>query len=294
MKLLVLSTIFLAVAASSGCTTAQRQNIDAPPVVTQVGISELSPEQARPAVEAAYSQFIDVRTPEEYNEGHAYRAVNIPLATLQQNFDRLEKDEPLFVICRTDNRSREAAKILADAGFRQVVVITGGTNQWQAAGMPMANEPRLNAGELDEQTASALIEALNDERRSHALYTAMADKFGRTPPFANIVKAEKRHEARLLPLFEKYKVPSPQNAFDAAKMPVPATRLEACKVGVESEEKNIDMYEGFLKFVKEQDVIDAFRYLQAASRDNHLPAFTRCSQGGGMGRGPGGGPGRLF
>jgi hypothetical protein len=64
-------------------------------------------------------------------------------------------------------------------------------------------------------------------------------------------------------------------------------------VGIDSEKKNIEMYEEFLKFVKEQVVIDAFKYLQAASRDNHLLAFTRCSEGG-MGRGPGNGRGRPF
>jgi rhodanese-related sulfurtransferase len=138
MKLLALSMAFLAVSAFSGCTTAPMRNIDAPPVVTKIGISEMSPEQARPGIEAAYSQFIDVRTPEEYNDGHAYRAINIPLDTLPQNLGRLEKNEPVFVICRTDNRSREAAKLLTDAGFRQVVVITGGMNRWQAAGMPLA------------------------------------------------------------------------------------------------------------------------------------------------------------
>ena len=43
--------------------------------------------------------------------------------------------------------------------------------------------------------------------------------------------------------------------------------------------------------VKESDIKDIFTRLQAASRDNHLPAFTRCSEGGG-GRGRGPGPGR--
>ena len=291
MKILVLSIAFLLASAVGACTTAPTRNADAPPLVTKTGVSEMSPEQARPGIEAAYSQFIDVRTPEEYASGHAYRAINIPLDTLAKNFGRLEKNEPVYIICRTDNRSREAAKILSEAGYPQVVVITGGTERWQAAGMPMANGAALTNGGPDETTAKAMVEALNDERRSQALYKAMADKVGGARPFVNIVEAEKRHEARLLPLFENYKIVVPENTFDPEKMPVPATRQEACKVGVESENKNIEMYEGFFKFVKEQDVIETFKYLQAASRENHLPAFTRCSEGGGMGRGPGNGRG---
>ena len=139
---------------------------------------------------------------------------------------------------------------------------------------------------------NALVEALNGERRSQALYKAMPDKLGGARPFVNIVEAEKRHEARLLPLFEKYKIALPENTFDPAKVPVPATRHEPCKAGVESEKKNIEMYDGFYKFVKEQDVIETFRYLQAASLDNHFPAFRRCPADGGMGRGPGNGRGR--
>jgi len=103
----------------------------------KAGISEMAPAEAKTGTEAAYSQFVDVRTPEEYAAGHAYRAVNIPLDSLSEKMGRLERNEPVYLICRTDNRSRQAAKILVEAGFGQVVVVTGGTDAWQAAGMPM-------------------------------------------------------------------------------------------------------------------------------------------------------------
>lgn len=97
----------------------------------------MTPAEARPAVEVAYSQLIDVRTPEEFASGHAYRARNIPLETLSANLDKIEKNEPVYIICATGNRSREAAKILVDAGFKQAVNIAGGTEAWRAAGLPM-------------------------------------------------------------------------------------------------------------------------------------------------------------
>lgn len=139
MRFIIL-TIVLA-AAFGGCNSAPTRSIDSRASVKE-GISEMPPAEARPAVEAAYSQFIDVRTAEEYSAGHAYRAVNIPLDTLAGNLDKLEKNEPVFIICRTDNRSRQAAEILKKAGFGRVVVVTGGTEAWQAAGMPMAGQPR--------------------------------------------------------------------------------------------------------------------------------------------------------
>jgi len=124
-------------ALMTGCGSAPIKTVDSPTVAKTAGISEISPEAALPAIEAAYSQFVDVRTPEEYAAGHAYRARNIPLDTLAENLDKIEKNEPVYLICRTDNRSRQAAKILADAGFSQAIVVTGGTNAWQAAQLPM-------------------------------------------------------------------------------------------------------------------------------------------------------------
>jgi rhodanese-related sulfurtransferase len=131
--------IFLIVAAVffTACQSAPTKKIDASIGVKQ-GVSEMTPQEARPAVEAAYAQFIDVRTPEEFNSGHAARARNIPLDTLAQNLDKLEKNEPVYLICQTGKRSMKAAQMLNEAGFPQTVSIAGGTTAWQEAGFPMA------------------------------------------------------------------------------------------------------------------------------------------------------------
>lgn len=272
------------------CQSATVRNIDSP-VAVKSGVTEMPPAQALPLVSAAYSQFIDVRTPEEYLAGHADRTKNIPLDTLASSLDKLEKGEPVYLICRTDNRSRQAAKILIDAGFKSAIVVTGGTEAWKAAGLPMGAPPApVDAGKLDQKTRDALISALNAERKAFATYEAVLAKFPDTRPFSNIVNAEQRHESFLLPLFAKYGVTTPKNEFDPAKIDVPASLSEACKAGVEAEKANIALYDGFLAFVKEPDIKDVFSRLRAASNDNHLPAFTRCSEGGG-GRGQGQGPG---
>lgn len=131
-----LTLILLAAIALAACQSAPTTRTDSPPV-SKKGVSEMAPLEARPAVEAAYSQLVDVRTPEEFKMGHARRARNIPLDILSSSFDKIEKNEPVYLICRTDNRSRQAAKILSDAGFGQVVVITGGTQAWESNGLPM-------------------------------------------------------------------------------------------------------------------------------------------------------------
>lgn len=125
----------------SGCNEAPTTKTDSGVPNVAAEIKEISPVEAQAAVSKAYSQFIDVRTPQEYAGGHASRALNIPLDTLSSSFDKLEKNEPVYLICQTGSRSKKAAGILKEAGFNNVVNVTGGTVAWQSAGLPMETEP---------------------------------------------------------------------------------------------------------------------------------------------------------
>ena len=138
---------------------------------------------------------------------------------------------------------------------------------------------------LDDSTSKALLEALADERHAAATYEAVLAKFEDERPFSNIVNAERRHESFLLPLFEKYGIPVPENEMTKNKPEAAATLAEACEQGVQIEKANIAMYDKFMSFVKEGDIRETFTYLRNASADNHLPAFERC--GSGRGQGPG-------
>lgn len=139
MRFLLIITIAMLVLG--GCQGANTKKTDSgvPDVATD--IKEVSPVEAQAAVSKAYSQFVDVRTPEEYSSRHAARAINIPIDTLTANLGKLEKNEPVYVICQTGNRSKKAAVMLRDAGFNNVLNVTGGTTAWQAANLPMETQP---------------------------------------------------------------------------------------------------------------------------------------------------------
>ena len=68
---------------------------------------------------------IDVRTPEEYDYGHFVGAVNIPLYELRQRLDEIPKDRPVYLHCRTSQRSYNALMALKHRGFDNVVNISG-------------------------------------------------------------------------------------------------------------------------------------------------------------------------
>ena len=128
--------ILLLMIAACGGDAAITDN-DPPEGAVMSTVNDIEPEEALPEVKAAYSQFIDVRTPEEFSAGHAVRARNIPLNELPGKLDILEKSEPIYVICQTGRRSKEAAELLSRNGFKWVFNVTGGTEQWQADVLPM-------------------------------------------------------------------------------------------------------------------------------------------------------------
>ncbi|MEO1509132.1 MAG: DUF2202 domain-containing protein [Cyanobacteria bacterium J06633_23] len=143
---------------------------------------------------------------------------------------------------------------------------------------------------MSENIRQVLVEAINDEYKARATYRLVIEKFGEVRPFINIVDAESRHIDALLPLFDKYGIPVPEDDW-AARIEAPESVREACKVGVEAEIENGEMYDRLLKLSEGySDIQHVLQQLQRASIENHLPAFQRCVErrgGGGQGHGRG-------
>lgn len=70
---------------------------------------------------------IDVREPEEFQEGHIPGAVNIPLSKIEQ--EPFDTEEEIFLVCRSDRRSGLAADLLNEKGYKGVNV-QGGMLEW--------------------------------------------------------------------------------------------------------------------------------------------------------------------
>ena len=82
---------------------------------------------------------IDIRTPEEYNEGHIENALNIDFyaETFSEDLDKLDKSKTYFIYCRSGNRSGRAMTIIKDLGFREVYNLSAGITEWIAEGLPV-------------------------------------------------------------------------------------------------------------------------------------------------------------
>lgn len=68
----------------------------------------------------ALSVIVDVRTPEEFEEGHIDKSVNIPLDVLEKSARLLKDYTYIIVVCRSGKRSEEAKTILTLQGFTNV------------------------------------------------------------------------------------------------------------------------------------------------------------------------------
>ncbi len=79
---------------------------------------------------------LDVRTPEEFAEGHLAGAINIDVteAGFAEGVAKLDPKASYAVYCRSGNRSRAAVDYLVQQGFSNVVDLSGGIQAWSTAG----------------------------------------------------------------------------------------------------------------------------------------------------------------
>ena len=112
-------------------------NFSMQPAVTTCNPADFARRQAEnPAL-----VLIDVRVPAEFAEVRAAGAVNLPLGDLSpasvEALGHRDPDAPVYLLCHSGKRSRVAAEKLAAAGFQRLVVVSGGTEAWLAAGLPV-------------------------------------------------------------------------------------------------------------------------------------------------------------
>ena len=84
---------------------------------------------------------LDVRTPEEFKEGHIEGAVNINLNSkvFKHEIGRLDRQKTYLVYCRTGRRSKEAVRIMQDLGFTNLLLFEGDIVGWKAEKLPLVN-----------------------------------------------------------------------------------------------------------------------------------------------------------
>ena len=115
---------------------------------------EVSRAEAREMIDAG-AQLVDVRVDHEWEAGHLPGAVHISLAELATRVGEIDKDRPVILYCRGDNRSDMATTALAEAGYDAAKLSEGATG-WEEEGLELEPEGGYVA---ESGEAAAVLEA---------------------------------------------------------------------------------------------------------------------------------------
>lgn len=126
-----------------------------------MSLATITPSQLAEISKSGKSiHLIDVRTPVEYREVHLEIAKNIPLDQLDAGAVAKahgESGEPIYLICRSGNRSKMACDKFIQAGFTNVVNVEGGTLGALDCGLSVARGKKAMSLECQVRIAAGFL-----------------------------------------------------------------------------------------------------------------------------------------
>lgn len=99
-------------------------------------IDQISVADLKAALDGGSGRLIDVREQHEYDSGHIPGAAWIPMFLVPLRADEFKSTGPVYVVCRSGNRSGQVVTWLASQGI-PTVNVHGGTQMWQHQGFPI-------------------------------------------------------------------------------------------------------------------------------------------------------------
>ncbi|MFK7785361.1 MAG: rhodanese-like domain-containing protein [Crocinitomicaceae bacterium] len=119
--------LFIGVLLMASCSESQVKE-----VVEQGGHQVVSAEKFKEILSEEDIQLVDVRTPEEYQEGTIENAVNIDFlaSDFKTKIAELDTSKKTVIFCRSGGRSGKAGKMMEEMGFATIVDLSGGYSGW--------------------------------------------------------------------------------------------------------------------------------------------------------------------
>jgi phage shock protein E len=144
----ILSAAVLVALALSACGSDSASSPDAVPAsvapAAAAGIQLVQPDEAAATISSPPDDLVilDVRTPEEFADGHIDGAVMIDFYRddFATELAKLDPDVPYVLYCRSGNRSGQTTALMTELGFSAVDDVDGGVIAWQGAGLPLVTE----------------------------------------------------------------------------------------------------------------------------------------------------------
>jgi molybdopterin/thiamine biosynthesis adenylyltransferase/rhodanese-related sulfurtransferase len=130
----------------------------------KAAVREIDPAQAEQEISAEKAVLLDVREPDEYEQGALPGAVHIPRGTLETSVEgRIpDKASHLVVYCAGGTRSAFAAKTLQDLGYTDVASVVGGFNRWKDEGREWSTPRSLSSEQRNRYQRHLLLPEIGE------------------------------------------------------------------------------------------------------------------------------------
>ena len=127
-----------------------------------MAVSSIQPRELTEQIQAGRTiELVDVRTPVEFRELHVEFARNLPLDQLDPAKVMQARNgtaaEPLYIVCKSGGRGKQACEKFQQAGFTNVVNVEGGTLACEQAGLPMVRGQKAMSLERQVRIAAGSL-----------------------------------------------------------------------------------------------------------------------------------------
>lgn len=133
LQLFILVMIGMVSIGLSSCNNISASSNDNGAVINQ------TVQEFKNSMKLKNATLVDIRTPEEYDDGHIEGSIMIDFSkkTFKNYVLNLPQNEPILIYCRSGNRTGKAASTLAALGFTKIYNLTNGIKDWMKEGEPI-------------------------------------------------------------------------------------------------------------------------------------------------------------